>query len=76
MAYFAVRLKGTDRFLTMSKLEPGTSNPVTGPETQAWIADSKEQAWAQALLLDRESPTLIDAKWEAVEVLPSQGSVM
>lgn len=43
-----VRQKSTGLYLRMVKFDPVTQEPLYGPLTMAWIADSEPQAIAQA----------------------------
>lgn len=54
-----VRQKSTGLYLRMSKFDPVTQAPLYGPFEAAWIADSEQQALAQADLLgDDHEPVL------------------
>lgn len=59
--FYAVRHKPTGEYLRMSKFNPVTQAPWTGPITQSWIGLYKEQALCQAILLGED--------WEAISYL-------
>lgn len=60
-AMAVVRQKTTQQYLRMSKFDPVTQEPLYGPLNEAWIADSKEQAIAQAGFLgdDHEAVSVV-----------------
>lgn len=48
---YVVQKRSTGEFLRMSRFAPDTEIPVYGPLEAAWLADSAEQAIAQASFL-------------------------
>lgn len=48
---YVVQKRSTGEFLRMSRFSPDTEIPVYGPLEAAWLAESAEQAIAQASFL-------------------------
>lgn len=59
---FVVRQKSTGLYLRMSKFDPVTQEPLYGPVEMAWIADSEQQATAQACFLSDDGHEAVGVK--------------
>ncbi len=62
--FYSVRRRGTEEYLRISKFNPKTQQPWTGPVSQSWIADSREAAICQAVLLGDDWEVVSWTAWE------------